>query len=195
MAITIDSFKSNKKFFGYDSTGNYQNDSEELGIHLYFSTTNKHYYLNVAPTSYTDNYTIYSQKDLPIGANKKIGTFLSTSRAVSLNFKVTKLLGKYKTDQSKNEKGEIVITTDDTKIVDDVDNSVSFIDEFAEICNPNYDENSIITSVPDVWLQVNQNKPVYGIATITRTIDLTSPIINGYYTTFDYSINIEELRN
>ena len=188
MAITLSNFneklqeKDVKTGFGYDSTNTYNDKNTELKILLYFGTSDKLYVLNIAPSSYTDNYTINSQSDLPIGSNKKIGTFLNTCRTVSVNFKITKLVGKWK----------------DNNIVDDGDNSVSFIDDFDTICNPTYSEikgYQVITKVPEVWLKVNENNAVYGIANMTRSVDMTSPIINGKYTTFSYSITVNELRN
>lgn len=188
MAITLTKFTEKslennvEKGFGYDSTNTYNDNNTDLKILLYFGTIDKLYALNIAPSSYTDNYTINSQSDLPIGSNKKIGTFLNTCRTVSVNFKITKLVGQWKED----------------KIVDDGDNSVSFIDDFKTICNPTYSERNgyqVITAVPEVWLKVNKNEAVYGIANITRSVDMTSPIINGNYTTFDYSVTVNELRN
>lgn len=175
------------QMFGYDSTGEYKESTKDLGIHLWFkngSTNNGYYHLNVSPTSYDDQYTAQTDTSITVGANKKIGSFINTSRTVSVSFKLTKLLGTY----DKNDK---------SKIIDDGDNSIAFMDDYADLCNPVYNQstNRYITGVPEVWLQVNKNKPVYGIAEMSRSYDLTAPIINGEYSTVSYTIKVYELRS
>lgn len=200
MAISIQQFEQDSKFYSYDSTGEFVDEnSKDIGINLWFgnmqtvassgkTTNGKYYHLNVAPSAYTDNYTVQTNANLPIGANKQIGNYVGTTRSVSVTFTLTFLNG------TRNDKGEIV------DINPALENSIEFMNDFDKLCNPRYNDNpnndiSYITGVPEVILQVNKNSSVYGIAKLTRSYDLNSIIIDGKYSIVQYTVSVDELRS